>query len=493
MMTRQTKNTTTVWRRPWRGLVPLTVAALLTTGCDLEVFSPSTVDEETLDTHNSIEALWSGAMGQVSHMGPGQAGVGGFFTFGALRTDELVHSGHPHGSTATFEPLPHLRAYSDGAPIEPSWEPVDELWNQSMMTRYVADFGVQRSREIYEMFKDDPVAAVRDKVTRDLIRMYAWSGVAYRVLGDNLCHAVIDGGPAEPREVFYERGLAHVTEGIQFAEENQVLDVDEFGATAAYAVRAQLNMLLGNWDAAEADAAQVVTGYRGLQTEHTDTEPGFRQRLYLRWLDYLEDRHMTLWGTPFLEWGWNTSQAAGFRNDYRVTYSYHRTGANPHREFGTDGRRTWFRQTKELSIYGSKLLAKGREMRLIEAEARLRQGDIAGMTTKINELREWYNAPTGGAFERDGHPLPMLDVPATVQEAWDVFMKERGIELWLEGRRLADIRRWSVDPGFVNTTVVREAASGQPASEDLRRDVLDINGDFCIPIGATERRLNPNL
>lgn len=479
-------------RCPWHTLALLGVAALFTAGCDLEVLSPATVDEETLDTDNTIEALWSGVLGQVSHIGPGQAGTGGFFTFGALRTDELVHSGHPDGSTASFGPLPHLRAFSDGDPIQPDWQAVEELWNQSMVTRYVADFGVERSREIYNDYADDEVAAVRDKVTRDRIRMHAWAGVAYRVLGDNLCHAVIDGGPAEPREVFYERGLAAVTEGIEFAEANNVLDVDEFGTTAAYAVRAQLNMLLGNWDAAESDAAGIVTAYGGLQTEHTDTEPGFRQRLYLRWIDYLDDRHMTLWGTPFHDWGWNTSQAAGNRNDRRVTYSYHGTTAFPDRAWGTDLRRPWFRQTKELDVFGSFQLAKGTEMRLIEAEARLRRGDLDGMTAKINEVREWYNAPSGRRFEELGYPLPMLDVPETVQEGWEVLMKERGIELWLEGRRLPDIRRWQTDPGFVPFSVVRETTAGD-ASEDPERNVLNIAGDFCIPIAETERRLNPNL
>jgi starch-binding outer membrane protein, SusD/RagB family len=491
-MTMRTRNETGGRRRLWPGLAGLAAIAILTTACDLEVFSPATVDEASLDTHNAIEALWSGALGQVSHLGPGQAGAGGLFTFGALRTDELVHSGHPNGPTDNFGPLPHLRAYSDGLPIEPHWDAVEDLWNQAMMTRYVADFGVQRSREIYNAFADDPVANVRDKVTRDRIRMHAWAGVAYRLLGDHLCHAVIDGGPMQPREVYYERALAALNDGIAFAEANQVLDVDEFGTTAAYAVRAQINMLLGNWEAAEADAGRVVTGYGGLQTEHTDTEAAFRQRLYLRWLDYLEDRHMTVWGTPFLEWGWNTSQSAGFRNDYRVTYSRHRTNANPHREWGTDQRRIWRRQTKELSIYGSLRLAKGTEMRLIESEAMLRRGDWQGAINKINELREWWNAPTGGRLERDGRPLDMLEMPASQEEAWELLMRERGIELWLEGRRLADIRRWQVDPGFVPFTVVRETTTGD-AENDPRRNVLDIQGDFCIPVSATERRLNPNL
>lgn len=476
--------------RRWLGLATVVFAAFLATGCDLGLSSPADVDEETLDGDRTIEALWSGAMGQVSHLGLGSVGTGGLFTFGALRTDELVHSGNPTGNTENFGPLPHLRAFSDGAPLMPDWQVIEDLWGQSMTTRYVADFGVNRAREIYEKYKDDPTAEIRDRVTRDRIRMHAWAGVAYRLLGDHLCHAVIDGGPLEPHTVYYERALEALNEGIAFAEENNVLDVDEFGTTAAYAVRAQINMLLGNWDAAEADAGRVATSYSGLSTGHTSVEPDRRQILWLRWLDFLEDRQMTVWGTPFLDWGFNETQQVG--PDMRASFSLHATSSNPHREWGTDGRRPWHRQTKELSTTGSLQLAKGTEMRLIEAEARLRRNDLAGAIDKINEIREWYNAPTGRRFEQAGHPLEMLDYPNTQQEAWALLMRERGVDLWLEGRRLADIRRWQIDPGFVPTTVVREAGAGD-ASTDARRNVLDIAGDFCIPVGATESRLNPNL
>jgi starch-binding outer membrane protein, SusD/RagB family len=483
------------WRSPARRLgravLPAAAVGILATGCDLEVFSPATVDEEGLTEDRTIEALWSGIMGQVSHLGPGQAGTGGFFTFGALRTDELVHSGHPDGSTDNFGPLPHLRAFSDGDPIQSDWEAVEELWNQSMMTRYVIDFGLEKAEEVYNLHSQSDRVEVRNRVTRDRTRLYAWAGIGYRLLGDNLCHAVIDESPLQDHTVFYERGLAALDEGVAFAEAADVADVDEFGLTAVFAARATVRLMLGDFDGAEADAGRVLTGFNGLQTEHTDTEPGFRQRLYLRWLDYLEDRHLTLWGTPFLEWGYNTSQNVG--EDMRVTYSQHRTNANPHREWGTDLRRPWRRQTKELSIFGSLRLAKGREMRLIEAEARLRRGDWQGAVEKINELREWWNAPTGGRFERDGHPLPMVEA-SSHEEAWELLVRERGIELWLEGRRLPDVRRWMNDPAVppIPTTVVRETTSGD-AENDPRRPVTDIAGDFCIPVGATEIRLNPNL
>ncbi len=477
-----------------RGLFATAAAAVLLTGCNLDVMSPATVDEETLESDNSIEALWSGILGQVSHIAMGPAGPGGFFAFGALRTDELVHAGLP-------TQFPFLRVASDGAPLDADMPAVDDLWNQSMVTRYVADFGVEKAREIYNSFADDPLSSIVDRVTRDRIRTHAWAGIAYRVLGDNLCNAVIDEGPLLPHTVFYERGLEILDDGIRFAEENAVADVDELGVRAAYAARAQIRMMMGDWAGAMADAGQVETDFTGLSTAGTTVEPGYRQYNWFRFIDWLDEpftqanggggRNTTLWGTPFLEWGFNNTADEG--NDIRVLYTTHRTNTNPHREFGGDARRPWFRPSKQLSQTGSAMfnLANGREMRLIEAEGLLIQGDWPGAVAKINELREWWNSPTGGRLERDGYPLDMVDA-GSLEEAWELLMRERGIELWLTGRRLPDIRRWQQNPGWVNTTVAREAIGDDPAN-DPRRNVLDIEGDFCVPVGATEIRLNPNI
>src|SRR5262245_66407959 len=67
-------------------------------------------------------------------------------------------------------------------------------------------------------------------------------------------------------------------------------------------------------------------------------------------------------------------------------------------------------------------------MRLIEAEAKLRNNDIAGAFASINAARA--NATASA-----------LTVPATTDEAWRLMKRERGIELWLEARRLGDLRR----------------------------------------------------
>lgn len=105
-------------------------------------------------------------------------------------------------------------------------------------------------------------------------------------------------------------------------------------------------------------------------------------------------------------------------------------------------------------------LVSGREMRLIVAESRLRSGDIEGAVSAINEVRLFA----------DVEPVTADDLVA----AWTVLKRERGIELWLEGRRLGDLRRW-----------VSEAAPGE--AEDMS------GRDTCFPIGTTEVDTNPNI
>ena len=99
-------------------------------------------------------------------------------------------------------------------------------------------------------------------------------------------------------------------------------------------------------------------------------------------------------------------------------------------------------------------------MRLIEAEALLANNDIAGAMAKINVRRAALNVP--------------LATATNATDAWVALKRERGIELWLEGRRLGDLRRWDLlkRPG---------------AQEDMTGRAL------CWPITRGELETNKNL
>ena len=86
----------------------------------------------------------------------------------------------------------------------------------------------------------------------------------------------------------------------------------------------------------------------------------------------------------------------------------------------------------------------------------------------INEVR------TTNVSDLDDSPLPPA-VAADVTEAWALLKRERRIELWGEGRRFGDLRRWSM--------------LNRPGDQPLE----DMSGrSSCFPVGTSEVDTNPN-
>jgi len=94
---------------------------------------------------------------------------------------------------------------------------------------------------------------------------------------------------------------------------------------------------------------------------------------------------------------------------------------------------------------------------LIRAEAALRANDVTNAMLFINQGR------TAATLA----PL----TATTVAAAYVHLMRERGAVLWLEGRRLFDLKRWLAEGR--NTTLQGRST--------------------CIPISLEERGANPNV
>jgi len=71
----------------------------------------------------------------------------------------------------------------------------------------------------------------------------------------------------------------------------------------------------------------------------------------------------------------------------------------------------------------------------------------------------------------------------TTTDAWKLLKRERGIELWLEARRLGDMRRWKNDnsPGALDP-LEQPGTTSHLTTQDL-----------CFPISNSERQTNPHL
>jgi starch-binding outer membrane protein, SusD/RagB family len=133
------------------------------------------------------------------------------------------------------------------------------------------------------------------------------------------------------------------------------------------------------------------------------------------------------------------------------------------------GRVPFYPEAKHSTSASPIRLTSGREMRLIEAEAKLRAGDWPGAMTSINQVRTAAGVGTITAID--------------LTDAWRLLKRERGIELWLETRRLGDLRRWKA----ANTPGALDPLEQPGAASHLTRQ------DLCFPVPPSERQTNPNL
>jgi hypothetical protein len=448
---------------------------ILVSGCDLEVINPSEIAEESLDDLSSVSGVVTGV---ISDFGIGimESGGGGLYVAGAMLTDEVVNVGSWVG----------LRGLSNGESRD-DWVESQLRWATPARARWVANRGIQRLGDLVPDPSRNPNMA--------LVKLYA--GFSNRVMGDNFCEAVRDGGPLENFTVYFDEADRHFTDAIAIAEAAQQAGTADTVSlrgsagtlrTAAYAGRAQVRMMLaglgkGSWNAAVADAAEVPVAFIHNYPFST------LGRNVNRWVDWgfsTGIREGSVWGTPFAEWGQNFSLPVAQRTgDARVVFEP-MTGAF---EKGRDARRPYWRQRKFTSQASAIPNVRGTEMRLIEGEAALVRGDWQTAIAKINEVRTFRNLTLTTA-----NRLPMVSA-TNADQAWVLLMKERGIEMWLEGRRLPDLRRWAVTPGKGKvpfTVVRREGPNLENPASDPRVSVYDVQR-MCIEVSENEKLSNPNL
>ena len=446
----------TISGRPRRltALVALAGMALLG-ACSMDVDNPAQIQDLDLTTPEAVQALVAGVQGNFDQAMI-QPGGGGLVTAGAMLSDELVHVGTWIG----------LRGLSDGQSHD-DWVESQSRWAEPSQARWVAEATITRLGDIFAEDGTNP------STSEEPARVTMYAGHANRALGDHFCEAVIDGGPLQSYDVFYSRAEGHFDNAITLAAAAGADDV----LLASYAGRAHVRMQQGDWTGAAADAAMVPTAfvYNMVYSDNSDISND------MYWWGYLRDE-TSVWGTPFETLGENLSVANG--GDPRVQYDIAYTSGGAVRD-GGDGRRPFYRQRKFRS-YGEEIaLHKGTEMRLIQAEAALMGGDFTTATGFINDVRDHYSLANVA--------------PANVDETWTALMTERGIELWLEGKRLGDLRRWATTrSGNIPFSVVREEASGQPSSADPIREVLDTEvyntqGDLCIQVSKNEKASNKNI
>jgi starch-binding outer membrane protein, SusD/RagB family len=385
-------------RRP-AGLCGGALAAVLLGGCDLSVTNPGPIEDGALDTPAAMAPLVVGMGADLSAI------VDDVAYFVGIASRDIWHSG-------AFEP----EFFMQDGKIEARH--VNGLWAGMHRARWVAEQGIERMRTVLGAdFEGSRLSA----------EAHLWAGFSNRVLGENVCHAVIDGGASQPHTVHFERAEAQFNAALQLAQRQNNASLQN----SAYAGRAQVRAALGKWADAAADAARVPDNHAFLAQFSTNSS---REQ---NWL--FNESHIRAYFTVFGTWAMQVS-------DPRVAY------VNMNRN-GVDGRSPFIRQMKFTSYAADIDLARGDEMRLIEAEAALRANNVAAAVEKINQVRRAANVP--------------IVTAATADEAWVALRREREIVLWMEGRRLWDLRRFN-DPFLTGR-------------------------DRCVPISQNEQNTNPRV
>ncbi|MGH7552317.1 MAG: RagB/SusD family nutrient uptake outer membrane protein, partial [Longimicrobiales bacterium] len=183
------------------------------------------------------------------------------------------------------------------------------------------------------------------------------------------------------------------------------------------------------------------------------------QQNHQNWMWYISSN------TPYRAYSvWNTFYDSYFTQTGDPRVAWGRSSGTPNSEFSTV---PWYFQMKYANATAPMNLSTGREMVLIRAEVALRAGNFQAALDLINSLRS-------GLRNQAGQPIP-LRTAANATEAWTALKRERGIELWLENRRLGDLWRW-VD-------------GNTPGDMENVTDRIRL----CFPIATSELQTNPNL
>ena len=435
--------------RPWiRACGVALIAITATASCSTEVTNPGPVQDENLSNRNAATALVNGS---------GRA-LGSAINWISYTGAAVAREIHPAGSTGSFG---ITNRWQNGE-LNVDDPDLNEHWEQAQRARWMAEEAVRRLTAAGPPGPNELQTVAQYNNLLQLAHLYA--GFANRLLGENMCGATIDGGPELPYTEFLDRAEASFTAAIGITGGTAATITNQ--ANAARGGRAAVRVHLGNWAGAIADAATQASSYVYNISYFSVGEDAQRNRIFWASGNSRESgsayRAHTQWNT----WHYDYRQAS---LDPRVPITV--TALNGDAAIECCGVVPFWPEAKHVGSAAPIRLTSGREMLLIQAEERLIAGDMAGGMAFINQTRTAAAVP-GAAL-----------VATDIDDAWRLLKRERGIELWLEARRLGDLRRWAAAarPGALDPL-----ESVGPAAHLARQDL-------CFPISKGERETNPNF
>ena len=206
--------------------------AFLTTACGGRITDPGPVDDSVLDDRLAHAAMVNGMARSLARA------LGYISLTGAAASREVVAS----GSTSTL--LFGISLKQRQGILESGTAENNDHWQFAQQARWIAEDGARRMREtLGPDFAKSPLSA----------EALVFAGFANRLLGENMCEGVIDGGPRKSRQVYFGRAEDFFTEAITVAQAAGSSNI----ARAAQAGRASVRVWLGDWYPSGSDLQSI--------------------------------------------------------------------------------------------------------------------------------------------------------------------------------------------------------------------------------------------
>jgi len=450
------------------------VALLVAGACDTSVTNPGLTPDDALDKPEAWPAIVVGARRALSDaIGSSSVTGGQLLYWGATVSFEI----NPAGSTGSYGIPPDVQV----GILNDATSSAD--WASSNQARFVPEDAVKRFKRVMPdtLFSKSTLVG----------QVYLYAGFANRLLGESFCESVIpvenpDGslapGSLGSHTLYFLRGDTAFTNAIAIftasgKTDTQTTNLIRAARAGRASVRADLATYgLAPWTDALADAA-LVPDTATFQVPYSSASPDQYNYLYWARADQSFRAH-TEWGT-FYEGYYRTTRDPRVKWD-TTTGTMKPFGDAAVAKFG--GLVPFWPEAKYTTTSAPVRLSSGWEMRLIEAEAALVVGDVATAVNRMN-------------LRRSKLALPLYSTAIAVDSAWTLLKTERALELWLESRRLGDLRRWIVNsvPGSSPDGLYRASRTDTLHTTPIETMTTPVARALCFAVGKNERDTNPNV
>jgi hypothetical protein len=425
----------------WRGAALTLAVAIGLGGCGdiLDVENPNNLVESELSNPASAASLVNGASGTVAR------GIGGLLGIYSTASDEATLIGSRDG----------WRELDIGDLANPRNEFTDDAFRYIAQARFTADEAVKR----LEGFDAEQKLTDRS----DLARAYQFAAIAYITIADMFDDFVFSNGREASPPIgeanmvkLYDTAIGYLDKGLDIAQATNKAELQ----TQILGLRARAKYSKALWNKLNPKGSIPADPLINDAGANEDAAAALaRMSEDFRFVLTLANDDLALAGEASLAYNLFVRRELGLQKEYatllpsiQVELTDPITGApDPVLE-------NTLTTLSTARLFQPITIVSAREMRLILAEAALAAGDIAGFTTRINELRALNDlAPFSG------------QVPAV-----ELLSHSRRVNLFLQGRRLADMYRFN-----------EPSSLWQPTSAAVRTP-----GTF-FPITCIEVRAHP--